>query len=70
MLDGYICECMVSVININNGVIEPIGRYRNCNVNQTLKFGAYVKVREFLYTSPCYKYPYGIEKEKAMPVQH
>ena len=50
MLDRYIGECMVSRVNINNGVKEPTGRCRNFNTNPTMKFGGYVKVRESLYT--------------------
>ena len=50
MLDQYIGECMVSIININNGVKEPTHGYQNCNTNQILIFGGYVKVRESLYT--------------------
>jgi hypothetical protein len=50
MLDQYTGECMASIMNINNGIKEPTRRYQNCNTNQTLIFGSYVKVRESLYT--------------------
>ena len=50
MLDRYIGECMISIIRINNGIKEPIRGYQNCNTNQILIFGGYVKVRESLYT--------------------
>ena len=50
MLDRYIVECMVSMININNGIKEHIRGYRNCNPNQILIYGGYVKMREPLYT--------------------
>ena len=41
MLDRYIGEYMVSIININNGIKEPTG---GCSTNKTLIFGGYVKV--------------------------
>ena len=41
---------MVLVININNGTKESTCGYRNCNTNQILIFGGYVKVRESFYT--------------------
>jgi hypothetical protein len=28
MLDRYVGECMVSLININNGIIEPTHEYQ------------------------------------------
>ena len=43
-------ECMVSIINIKNGIKELTRRYQNCNTSQILLFGGYVKVRESLYT--------------------
>ena len=50
MLDQYTSQCMVSIVNIDNGIKEPTGGYCNCNTNQILIFGGYVKVRNFLYT--------------------
>ena len=50
MLDRYIGESMVLIINMNNGIKEPIRGYQNCNLNQILMFGEYVKMRESLYT--------------------
>ena len=49
MLDQYIGECTVVIININNGKKEPTCGYQNCNTSQILIFGGYVKVRESLY---------------------
>ena len=54
MLDRYIGECMVSIININNVIKEPIQGYQNCNTNQILIFGGYDKVREFMYSQAYY----------------
>ena len=51
MLDQYISECMVSIININNGIEEH--GYQNCNTSQILIFGGYVKAREF-FLCPSY----------------
>ena len=50
MLDQYIGECMVSIININDGIKEPTWEYQICNTSQKLIFGGYVKVRESFYT--------------------
>ena len=50
MLDRYIGECLVSIININNGIKKPTRKYQNCNTSQILIFGGYVKVGESLYT--------------------
>ena len=50
MLDRYIGESMVLIINMNNSIKEPIRGYQNCNLNQILMFGEYVKMRESLYT--------------------
>ena len=50
MLDMYIGECMVLIININNGFKVPTCGYQNCNTNQILIFGGYVKMRKSLYT--------------------
>ena len=50
MLVSYIGECMVSMINTNNGITEPTLGYQNCSASHILIFGAYVKVRESLYT--------------------
>jgi hypothetical protein len=50
MLDQYISECMVIIININNCINEPTHGYQNCNTSQILIFGGYLKVKESLYT--------------------
>ena len=50
VLDWYIDECMVSIMNIDNGFKEPTRGYQNYNTSQILIFGGYVKVRESLYT--------------------
>ena len=50
MLDRYIGECMVSLINNNHASKESNRGYPNCNINQLLIFIGCVKVREFLYT--------------------
>ena len=50
MLDLYIGECVVSIININDGIKEPTHGYQNCNISQILIFDGYVKMRESLYT--------------------
>jgi hypothetical protein len=50
MLDRYTCECMVSIINIDNGIKEPTRGHQNCNANKTLVFNGCIKVRESLYT--------------------
>ena len=49
MLHQYVGECMVSMININNGKERPCG-YQNCDPNRILIFSGYVKVRESLCT--------------------
>lgn len=43
-------ECMVSIIKVNNGIKEPACVYQNCNTNQILIFGGYVKAGESLRT--------------------
>jgi hypothetical protein len=48
MLDLYIGECMVSIININNGFKETTHGYQNCSTNQILIFHSYVE--RILYT--------------------
>ena len=49
-LDWYIGECIVSKININNGIRAHTQGYQNCNISHILIFGGYViKVRESLY---------------------
>ena len=50
MLDWCIGEFVVSIIIINNGIKVFTCGYWNCNTNQILIFGGYVKVRESLYT--------------------
>ena len=47
MLDQYRGECMVSIININNGINNG---YQNYNTCQMFIFGGHVKVRESLFT--------------------
>ena len=49
MLDRYIGECMVLMININNDIKKPTRVYQNCNTSQILIFGGYLKVKESLY---------------------
>ena len=49
MLDWYIGECIVSVININTGMQEPTCGYLNFNTSQILILGGYVKMGESLY---------------------
>ena len=51
----YIDECMVSIININNGIVEPTCGYQNCIASQIVIFSEYVKVRESLYTELLYE---------------
>ena len=46
----YIGECMILIVNINNGCNEPIHGHQNCNSSQMLIFGGYINVRECLYT--------------------
>ena len=49
MLDRYKGACMVSIININNGLKEPTHGYQNYNTGQILIFGGYVNMRKSLY---------------------
>ena len=49
MLDRYIGECMVSIININDDAREPTCGCQNCYISRIVIFGGYVKVRESLY---------------------
>ena len=42
VLVWYIGECMVIIININNGIKEPTCGYKNCTTNPLLMFGGYV----------------------------
>jgi hypothetical protein len=44
MLDQYIGQCMVSIININNCIKELSSRYQNCDTSQIMLFGGYAKV--------------------------
>ena len=46
----YVGECIVSVININNGIKEPTRGYKNYETNHILIFGGHVEVSEFLHT--------------------
>lgn len=48
MLDWYRCECMVSRVNINNGLQELTCGCQTSNVNQLLIINGYVEVRESL----------------------
>ena len=48
MLDQYIHESMLSIININNGTKEPTCGYQNYNTTLMLVFEKYVKVRASL----------------------
>lgn len=50
MLDWDIGECMVSLININNGIKGITCGYQNFKTNPILLFGGYFEVRESLYT--------------------
>ena len=44
MFVWYIGECMVPIINSNNGIKESTRGYQNCNTSQIFIFGEYVKV--------------------------
>lgn len=51
MLDQYIGdECVVSIINIDNGVKKPTHGYQNRNTNQILIFDECVDVKKHLST--------------------
>ena len=50
MFDSYTCECMVSIININNDIKEPTHGCQNCNTRIILISGAYFKMKESLYS--------------------
>ena len=50
MLNWYICECMVSIINIDNGIKEPTCGNQYCHANHILIVGGHGKVRESLYS--------------------
>ena len=54
MLDRNIGECMVSIINISNGIKEPTCGHQNCDTEQMLIFGGYVKVTEYSYAQVLY----------------
>ena len=45
-----IIDTMVSSININNGIKEPMCGYENRNTSQICIFDGHVKVRESFYT--------------------
>ena len=45
MLDQYIGESMVSIMETSNGINELIHGYQKCNTNQIEIYGGYVKVR-------------------------
>ena len=46
----YTSECLVAIINTNNGIKEPTRRYQSCNTNRIMIFSGHVKVRESLST--------------------
>jgi hypothetical protein len=48
ILDQYVCESMLSVINIDNGNKEPTRGYPNHNSNSILILNGYVKMRQSL----------------------
>jgi hypothetical protein len=50
LLDRYRGECMVSIMDINNGIKESTCRYQNYDTMQILICGGYAKVGESLYT--------------------
>lgn len=39
---------VISIVNINHGIKEPIHGHQNSNTNKILIVGGYVKVRECL----------------------
>ena len=43
-------ECMVSIINVNNGIKEPICGYQTCNTNQTIDIWWACQGEGILYT--------------------
>ena len=47
---SYTYECMISIMNINNGIKESRCAYQNYNTSQIFIFGGYIKVRKYLYT--------------------
>ena len=49
-LDHYKGECMVFIINNNNGINELIHGYQVCHSNQILIFGGYMKVTKYVYS--------------------
>ena len=49
MLNWHTCECMLSIININNGIKEFANGCQNCNTNQIFIVDGYVKMRESLH---------------------
>ena len=49
MLHQYIGECVVTIINTDNGIKEPTSGYQNCLNIQMLIFGGYLKIRDSLY---------------------
>ena len=48
ILDQYIGELMVLIINNNAGIKEPNTGYQNCDTSQIFIFDWYLKVRESL----------------------
>ena len=49
ILDQYIGDYMVSIINIYNGIKELTHGYQNCDTNHILIFGRYLGERIFIY---------------------
>ena len=43
-------NCMILVIDVNNGIKEPTQGYLDCNALEGLMFVGYFKVRETMYT--------------------
>ena len=46
----YIGECIVSIININNAIKEPICGYQDYKTNQIVISSGHEKARESLHT--------------------
>ena len=50
VLVWYVCEWMVLITDIENGIRKPTCGHQNCNPSQILIFGGHVKVGESLCT--------------------
>jgi len=46
----YVGECMLSIINMINGIWKRAHMYQIYNTSHILIFGEYVKVRKHLFT--------------------